>query len=105
MTKNSGQSFTALTTSGMFLVLFSKAAQAADLTSVFGEVNTTFTQVLDFVLGPLCYTACAMGAAKIIYDIIITKRSGWHEMKGFCIGVICIGFIPTFVKALLKYTG
>lgn len=105
MNKNSGQSFTIFAKSLIISVFLSKAASAADLTSVFGEVNATFAQVLSFVLGPLCYTACAMGAAKIIYDIIITKRSGWHELKGFCIGVVFIGFIPTLVKALLKYAG
>lgn len=104
--KNSNeQSFKLIFRALLLSVTFSTTAKAADLNSIFGEVNSTFEQVLTFVLGPLCYTACAMGAAKIIYDIIITKRAGWHELKGFCIGVVFIGFIPTLVKALLKYTG
>ena len=105
MKKNSREPFIIFFKSVFASVFFCTTANAADLSTIFGEVNTTFSQVLDFVLGPLCYTACAMGAAKIIYDIIITKRSGWHELKGFCIGVVFIGFIPTIVKALLKYTG
>jgi len=100
---NSRQSFIVLRAILFFLI--STSARAADLSSVFGEVNSTLDQIQTWVIGPLCYFLCTLGAIKVIYDVIYTKRAAWHDMKGFCIGVILLGFVPTIIKALLKYTG